>query len=191
MNKDIKQTTEESINFIYLIGVLFRYWKFIFAVCFFVGVFSIIYVLVVPPVYQSSVTMYPITKDQGGPLKDLAVSLGMASKSDGFYLHEVLKSRRISKKIIYNKYEIEGQKDSLNLIQFFGLNEMDISENRKFEATLKAIKNSITISDDKETGLVQITIMLKDKKLCKDIAEYYTVAVTDYLQNEQKNQVKF
>lgn len=184
------KVTTDNINFIYLIGVFVRYIKFIFIVPFVVGIVSIIYVLVATPIYQSAVTMYPITKDQGGPLKDLAVSLGMASKTDGFYLHEVLKSRRISKKIIYNKYEVEGHKDSLNLIQFFGFNEMEISENRKFEATLRAIKAVVNISDDKETGLVRISVMTKDKKLCRDIAEYYTIAVTDYLQNEQKNQIK-
>lgn len=183
------EENQDSINFIYLIGILFRYWKILFGVTFVVGAASIIYVLVVTPIYKSYVTMYPVTKDQGGPLKELAVTLGMASKNDGFYLQEVLKSRRISAKVIYSKYLTESFPDSINLIKFFGFDKEDASENRKFEATLNALKGSVEIKEDKETGLVNIQVLTKDKKLCHDICVVYTEAVTRYLQVEQKNQV--
>jgi len=189
-NSDTAIENKNNIDFIYLIGVFYRYWKILFLVTFITGIVSIIYVLVATPIYQSVISMYPVTKDQGGPLKELAVTLGMVSKNDGFYLNEVLKSRRISKKIIYRKYYIESKKDSMDLIGYFGLNEMNVSETRKFEAALRSLKGSVEIKDDKETGLVNITVLSQDMKLCQDIAKSYTTAVTEYLQDEQKNQIK-
>lgn len=181
---------QSEIDFFYLIGVFYRYRKIIIGFTFIVGLVSIIYVLLATPFYQSKMTLYPVNKDQGGPLKELAITLGMSNKTEGYYIHEVISSRRISKKVIYKKYLGDTFKDSMNLIQFFGFSDLEVSENRKFEATLKALTGSVESNEDKETSLITMTIITKDKKLSRDIAKYYCSAITDYLRNELKTQVQ-
>lgn len=182
---------DSGINFFYLIGIFFRYWKILFSITFITGVLSIIYVLAATPIYQSYVSIYPVTQDQGGPLKELAITLGMTNKNDGFYLSEVMESRRITKKVIYHKYKVENYQDSINLIQFFELDDIDLSENRKYEATSKVLKGAINIDEDKETSLVVLKVATKDKFLCKQIAEVYCEAVQTYIQSEQKSQISY
>ena len=171
-----------DIDIYYLIGTLWRYKVFITAFTGVVGVLSIIYVLVATPSYISFVSLYPITKDQGGPLKELAVTLGLGTKPEGYFLPEVLESRRISKKVILNKYKTAAFKDSVNLIQYWKLDKLSLPKSRIMEAAILTLSGAVKIKDDKETGLITLSIVTTDKNLSTDIVTYYCEAITEYLQ---------
>jgi uncharacterized protein involved in exopolysaccharide biosynthesis len=194
-NLDINNENNNSdfaghqVDFFYLTGVLFRYKSFIFSFTTIAAILSIIYVLVVTPIYQSTVTLYPMNKDDNGPLKQLAVSLGISNKTSGFYIMDVLGSRRIGKEVIYSKYLLDENKDSVNLIQYWELDQYDISEFRIFEQSLRTLRAAVDIKEDKETSLVSITVNTKDPVLCKGIADRYCEAVINYLNNELKSSI--
>ncbi|NOR46261.1 MAG: hypothetical protein GQ534_11800 [Candidatus Delongbacteria bacterium] len=190
-----KETNLEShnpvndIDFYYLIGILWRYKVFITVFTGVVGVLSIIYVLVATPQYISYISLYPITKDQGGPLKELAATLGLGTKPEGYFLPEVLESRRISKMVVLHEYKIVGFKDSINLLQFWKINDLDLPESRKMEIALATLSGSLRIKDDKETGLINLSIITSDKNLSTDMVNYYCTAITEYLQEALNAQI--
>ncbi|MBN2771768.1 MAG: hypothetical protein JXR90_13830 [Spirochaetes bacterium] len=185
---EVAEGTE--MDMFYALEVVFRYRYFIVGFTFIVGVLSIIYVLVATPLYKSDVTMYPVAKYQSSPLGELARGFGLPNKIEGFHIPEVIKSKQIAKSIILKKYKTEQYPDSVNLIQYWKLDEIHKDEVFAMEAATKAFENIMTIKDDKETLLITISIYMPESQLAADVANYIGVAVTDYLQSEQKKTTK-
>jgi uncharacterized protein involved in exopolysaccharide biosynthesis len=181
---------ERNIDFFYLIGILWRYKIFIISTTFVVGVLSIIYVLVVTPQYMSVVTLYPVNKEDGGPLKQLAMSLGISNKTSGYYIYDVLMSKRISSEIVYTKYKSEFFPDSVNLIQFWELEDLPVSKNRILELAIRNLSGAVLIKEDKETSLINLSVVTKDKHISKAVAEKYCEATINYLNNEEQTSIK-
>ncbi len=189
-NSSSDEFTQRNIDFFYLIGILWHHKKFIFGATFIAGVVSIIYVLVATPYYMSVATMYPVNKEDGGPLKQLAVSLGISNKTSGYYIFDVLQSRRISSEIIYSKYKSEWIPDSVTLIEFWDMDELDVSENRIFELAVRTLGSVVTIKEDKETNLINLSVITKDKYISKAIADKYIEATINYLNHEEQTSIK-
>jgi len=181
---------DEGINPYYLIKVLWKYKILIIIITFLAALSSVIYVLTATKQYQSIVSIYPITTDQGGPLKELAATLGLGVKPEGYYLPDVIFSRRIMKRVISKKYKVLAFKDSVDLIQYFELDQLPISENMRYEYAIKSLKLATALREDKETALITLTINTKETKLSADIAQSYIDNITYYLQNELKTQIK-
>jgi uncharacterized protein involved in exopolysaccharide biosynthesis len=188
-NKETSES-EQGIDLFYLIGVLWKYKKPISIITFIAAVLSVVYVLTATKQYMSSVSLYPITKDQGGPLKELAATLGLGSKPEGYYLPDVINSRRVMKQIIDKKYKTLAYTDSVNLIQFWELDKLSASDNMKYEYAIRALRASTGLREDKETTLITLTITTKEKQLSADIVQNYVDVITYYLQNELKSQIK-
>jgi len=188
-NENELRTEGSGIDLYYLIGALWSYKKFIFLTTTTVAILSIIYVLTATKSYMSKVTLYPITRDQGGPLKELAASLGLGVKPEGYYLPDVIYSRRISKKVMGQKYLVDGQKDSLNLYQLWEIDQNEPS-GLELEKALKFLDMCIDVREDKETALITLTVTTNNKKLSADIAQAYVDMITQYLQNELKAQIQ-
>lgn len=186
----IDEPQGHQVDFFYLIGVLYRYWKFIFIFTTIIAILSVVYVLIATPVYQSTVTLYPMNQDEGGPLKQLAITLGISNKTSGYYIIDVLNSRRIAEEIIYNKYLIGTNKDSLTLLEYWELDKMDISDSRKFEQALRSLRSAVTIKEDKETSLVSVQVNTTDMYLSKAIADKYCESVINYLNFELRNSIR-
>ena len=180
---------DRSIDFFYLLGILWRFKYFIFGVTFVTGVLSIIYVLNATPYYQSTVTLYPVNKDHGGPLKQLAVSLGISNKTSGYYIIDVLRSRRITSEVIYNKYYSVFFPDSVDLIHFLELDGIDVSDSRKYQIASRSLGGAVTIREDKETSLITLSVVTRDKFVSKAIAEKYCEATIRYLNEEERSSI--
>jgi uncharacterized protein involved in exopolysaccharide biosynthesis len=177
---------EEEADPFYMLSLLFKYRYFIVIFSSIFAVFSIIYVLVVTPLYLAEVTMYPVQKYQSNPLRDLATGLGMPNKIEGFHIPEVIKSKVIWKKIILRKYKTDQYKDSVNLIQYWQLEGMYSNPEFVMEKALQAFEGILSVKDDKETFLITISIYMPERQLAVDVANYIGDAVTDYLQKEQR-----
>lgn len=182
--------SENEIDVYYLISILWRNKIFILSFTFIISSLSIIYVLTATKYYRSFTTMYPITKEQGGPLKEIAASLGLGVKPEGFYLPDVVSSRRIREKIIMKKYKTLAYEDSVNLIQYWEYDKLQLSKNKIMDAALLRLQNSTTLKEDKETTLITITVVTKERKLSADIVKAYNETITHYLQTEMKTQIQ-
>lgn len=178
------ESENTEIDYLYLLYILWKYRIAISISTFVFIVISVIYALTAQRVYISQVTMYPITKDQGGLLKELSSQLGIGSKPEGFYLPDVLESRRISKKVIFKKYWAEGFKDSINLMQFWEIDKKNMSENMKIDLAINKLASSIDIREDKETTLISLKVYSNDKIIAKQMASYYVTSITEFLQYE-------
>ena len=179
--------SERSIDFYYLIGILYKYKKLIIGVTFITGVLSIIYVLNATPYYISRASMYPVNKEEGGILKQLSQTLGISNKTRGYYIFDVLKSKRISSEIIYSKFLPYESKDSINLIQFWNLDKLNISENRKLEAATSYLNSKVSMREDKETALITISAVTKDKILSQAIVQKFCDATVNYMNKTQQS----
>lgn len=177
---------QRDIDFYYLIGIFFKYKKLIISITFVIGVLSIIYVLLATPYYLSTATLYPVNKEEGGILKELSQTLGLSNKAKGYYIFDVLQSKRIASEIIYSKYKTVESKDSVNLIEFWELDKLDISENRKFEAANVMLNSCVNMRENKETYLITISAMTKDKFLSRDIVKNFCDATIRYLNTAQQ-----
>lgn len=181
---------QRDIDFYYLIGVFFKYKKIIISITFITAVISIVYALLATPYYISRTSMYPVNKEEGGILKELSQTLGISNKTKGYYIFDVLKSKRISSEVIYSKYLPSNAKDSVNLLEFWNLNKLDISENRKLETAIILLNSSVNMHEDKETSLITISAITKDKLLSKDIVQRYCDATIKYLNVTQQTSTK-
>ena len=181
---------QRDIDFYYLIGVFFKYKKIIISITFITAVISIVYALIATPFYISRASMYPVNKEEGGILKELSQTLGISNKTKGYYIFDVLKSKRISSEVIYSKYLPSNAKDSVNLLEFWNLNKLDISENRKLETAIMLLNSSVNMHEDKETSLITISAITKDKLLSKDIVQKYCDTTIKYLNVTQQTSTK-
>ena len=175
----------DKIDMFYMLKLISDNRIFVLTSTFLTGVLSIIYVLVVNPIYESVVTMYPNKEGSANPFSGLIQGYGIANKIGVFHIPEVIKSRRIADEITLKKYKTKAFKDSVNLIQYWHLEELYDKKEFQLEAARRILAQQIRIRDDKETFLITVFVRMPERKLAADIANYTGIAVTNYLQSEE------
>ncbi len=120
---------------------------------------------VMTPIYRSTASVIPVSGSQS-PLGNLAglaamagISIGQSDESQK--IMAVLKSRTIKENVIKR----------LNLINII-LDE--IPEDRDpMNVAIEALDDMVSISDDKKTGVISISVDFKDPQIAKKIADTY------------------
>lgn len=186
IHDEMANANGDNIDFFYFLKVIFRYKIFISVFTFTIALVSILYAIFASPIFEASATMYPVQKGQSGPLRELANTFGLANKIEGFNIPEVIKSRKIAKSVILNKYKTEEYPDSVNLIQYWKLEERYSNPVFAMERAIRNLSGSMNVKDDKETYLISIIVQMPERQLAADIANYIAVAVSENLQEEQK-----
>jgi uncharacterized protein involved in exopolysaccharide biosynthesis len=176
----------DNIDVFYFIRVIFKHKYFIGIFTFFIAILSVLYALFSTPIYEASATMYPVQKGQSGPLRELANTFGLANKIEGFNIPEYIKSRKIARSVILKKYKTEAFADSVNLLKYWELENRYSHTEFAIERATRMLSGSVNIKDDKETYLITIIVQMPERQLAADIANYIAVAVTENLQQEQK-----
>ncbi len=129
---------------------------------------------IMTPIYRTTASVLPVSSKQS-PLGSLAGLAAMAGVSVGGdessqKVMAVLNSRTIKENVI---------KD-LNLIPKI-LDELPEDRNPLLVTIEKMEKKIVSISDDKKTGVINISIDFKDPELAKRIAEQYVKELQDIL----------
>jgi uncharacterized protein involved in exopolysaccharide biosynthesis len=129
---------------------------------------------IITPIYRTTASVLPVSASKS-PLGSLAGLAAMAGVSVGGdessqKVMAVLNSRTIKENVI---------KD-LNLIPKL-LDEMPEDRNPLLVAIEKMEDDVVSISDDKKTGVINISIDFKDPELAKKIAEQYVKELQDIL----------
>ncbi|MGC9362555.1 MAG: Wzz/FepE/Etk N-terminal domain-containing protein, partial [Candidatus Syntrophosphaera sp.] len=138
----------------------------------FVGVVSVaavVYSLLTPQIWESRATFY-VVGDQASALPfDIAGLSGLSSELMGFESSQnainavsAMQSRTFSEDVIRR----------FNLIERYKISESDTL--KAMDIALKRLREkTVGVSHSAETGLVKVSVETKDKKLSRDIAEYY------------------
>ncbi len=120
---------------------------------------------VMTPIYRSTASVIPVSGSQS-PLGNLAglaamagISIGQSDESQK--IMAVLKSRTIKENVIKR----------LNLINVI-LDE--VPEDRDpMNVAIEVLDDMVSISDDKKTGVISISVDFKDPRIAKNIADAY------------------
>lgn len=161
------QTTELDILDVLL--VLAKHKKFIFLTVVIVSIISVIYSLVTPQIWSSTAVIAPVNNDNndlnfsGSSLLGLGSAiLGNSSSNSAQEFITIMKSRTFTDKVI-EKY---------NLIELFKIKESNaqIAKEMAREIFREKFRD---ISFDDDAGVIIIKISTVDKKISKEIANYY------------------
>jgi len=177
---------KDGIDTVYLLSVIYKSRYFIIIFTFVISVASIIYVLVAQPMYESETKLYPVNKGEASPLQEIASTFGMANKIENSNLLEVIRSRIVAKEIIKKKYKTLEYKDSVNLIQYWKVEELFPEPEFALGWGVYLLSQVAVSREDKETGVITIKVRMPERQLAADIANNFATVVTEVLQSEQR-----
>ena len=188
------QQNKDEIDLLEVFLKIWKYKRFIIIFTVIVAIGSIIYSLLQEPQYESEVSLYKKTSEGGSRsrIQNIASQFGMGgavpTSGPQFSIEDLIKSRRINRKIIYKKWDNKKFQDSVNLIEYFEIEGETSKE--KFSSAYKSFKEKIEFSRDEESQLVTITVMMPEAQLAADIGNYLTRLIENYVQNEQKTSTR-
>ncbi|MFC2137583.1 Wzz/FepE/Etk N-terminal domain-containing protein [Bacteroidota bacterium] len=190
--KKDQRNSNDEIDLIQLFIKIWGYKKFIILFTSIVVLIGVLYALLAKPYYQSTITLYQTKNEKGSTsgISALASQFGfggMGTKSD-YNLGDLINSRKISEKIIYNKWVTEKCDTLINLVNFWEIKAE--TEGKIKKNACDRIKGTITYSENNETGLISISVLMEEPQLAADIANYLAEVLNEYIKNDQKTSTK-
>lgn len=160
---------KKEFDFFELLGIVLKNRKFIIIFVAVVSLGAVIYSLITPQIWESSASFY-VVGDQASalPINIEGLSgltsqlLGSDNAQNAINSVSAMRSRRFSEDVIRH----------FRLIRYY-----EITENDSLMAMDKALKRlrqkTVNIDYSTDTGLVNVSVATKQKKLSRDIVDYY------------------
>ena len=185
--------------------------QFIKRTCVTFFLLSVIYSFFAEVYYKSEITLYPAGElsDSGeifSDFSDMIENLGISelSSDNNFYIPDIIESKSLKKKIVNNKWNNEKFNSPLNLIDYWEINKKswfgsifklinnylnNFSTNSEFANELEAIDklDKLIHVDEKNSGLIEISVLMNEPILASDVANFISSYVVDYVANEKKH----
>ena len=198
---------KEEIDLIELLGTIWKNKFKIFSFSFVVLLLTFLYVLSIPNSYKSLIVLAPQGEENNlsGGLSSLAslagVNLGGGSSKDPSIMMEItLKDYSFNKYVIkkYNLVEkLENQKNlvfALGFDKIYNLFNFKTEDNRDIEKMLYDTinflnKKTLSISKDKESGLIILSATLNDRFLAKELVDIYLVEVINKIKMQDMKEI--
>lgn len=135
----------------------------------------------IEPTYRSKLTLYPSIKNkgQGSGISTMASLLGGIEGGSNYNIPEIVKSRRIAEKIIEKKWESVEFDNPVNLIEYWHIEGASQQYKRYLAATILRRNINTRVYD---SGLIEISVRMKEAQLSADIANYIGVVLSEYIQ---------
>jgi uncharacterized protein involved in exopolysaccharide biosynthesis len=180
VKKCLERAMNDNLDLFALLKSIIRHRKFIIIFVVVVSIAAVAYALWYPKHWESTVKISVTSESAAFPgfLQNLISGYsseleGLAGNSEADVQYEVLTSRDFSEKAVRTfdliKYfkvkQSKWDKDSLNVIDY---------------CIEKFTKKIISISVNEVTGTIVISAVTKDKKLSKDIVEFYVDELDTY-----------
>jgi len=172
---------KREFDFFELIRLIIRNRKFIIIFVAVVSIAAVIYSLVTPQIWRSTATFYVIG-DQASSLplnidglSGLTAGLMETTNSqNAINAVTAMNSRQFSEKVIRH----------FNLIDYYKITTQDSL--KAMDSALRMLHTkTMKIGSDPETGLVTVSADTKDKKLSRDIVNYYLQQLDIYNREEK------
>ncbi|MGD9707967.1 MAG: GNVR domain-containing protein [Candidatus Delongbacteria bacterium] len=198
---------EHEIDLIEIITILWKARKFIAIVTAISLAIGILYIIFATKMYSGTITLYPAQSGAKNPMAAMAAQMGMAGASAGdanYNIPDVVKSRTLSEQIVAHKWEIEGFDKPVDLVEYFDtINEVEKPDAvvtkededawylRKLHGYSSLIaRNRIDVNANKQTGLITVSVMMEQPKLARDIANFISVFVANWVNDTQKESIR-
>ena len=172
---------KREFDFFELIRLIIRNRKFIIIFVAVVSIAAVIYSLVTPQIWRSTATFYVIGDQTSSlpfnidGLSGLSAGLMETTNSqNAINAVTAMNSRQFSEKVIRH----------FNLIDYYKITTQDSL--KAMDSALRMLHTkTMKIGSDPETGLVTVSADTKDKKLSRDIVNYYLQQLEIYNREEK------
>ncbi len=195
MNDNLQIIKDDEIDLRVLFTVLYNARFSIFKITTIFVLVAIIYSLLATPLYKSTITMYPNNENNSGELSQLqgmasAFGFNIGGSESSFHIPDIINSRLLKSKLIYNKWENNKFDSSIDLIHYWGINgdnrltlnpitiikRIFTHENKKQslsweEAALEKISDRISVKEDKN-GLIVVNVLMEEAALAAQLSNY-------------------
>jgi uncharacterized protein involved in exopolysaccharide biosynthesis len=198
---------QHEIDLIEIIHILWKARKFIALVTAASLAIGILYIIFATKMYSGTITLYPAQPGAKNPMVQMAAQMGMAGSSTldaNYNIPDVVKSRTLSEQIVGHEWEIEGFNTKVDLVEYFDTfwkvdkpdwvqtkDDEFIWGNRKLYYYSEIIANKrIDVDANIKTGLITVSVLMEDPKLARDIANFISVFVANWVNDTQKASIK-
>jgi len=171
---------------------------------------SIIYSFFSKVYFQSEITLYPAgelstSTEIYSDFKDAIESFGFESSNseNNFYIPDIIESRRLKKEIAYKEWNTSKSSNAINLIDYWELtdtnifskivlfikntfNSYDYNSKLKYEEEAVQLLDDLIYVDEKNSGLIEVVVLMDEPQLAADIANFISEYVVKYVGEEQK-----
>ena len=193
-NIAVTKNSEEEIDLIEIIKVIWKNKKLILIVTIVVTILSVILMLLQPRQYKADCTFtVEISKNSTGGLSALASSFPLALKgnNDDGNIKVVMESRTFREDVIKNN----------NLMNYY-INKKSGKDGKKGKKGKKSGKETtiydvakwldgiVKIDKDDKTGVYTIDVMIADKEMAPKIAQMYYSELQTYLRDKKMTKAK-
>lgn len=198
------QIDEDEIDLKELFITILKYKYKILGFTFIVVLCTLFYVLSIPNSYKSQVILTPQSEEKsaGGGLASLAslagVSLGGASSKDPFTMMETTLKDYDFNSYIIRKYKlIEKFENPQNLVFAMGIDlfysKPEKSENKSEEEKIFDINKELTkilsISKEKESGLITLSAEYIDRFFAKELVDIYLKELIEKIKQQDMKEI--
>ncbi|MCK4979902.1 MAG: hypothetical protein KAS62_05875 [Candidatus Delongbacteria bacterium] len=205
MEEQIKKKYE--VDLIEIIAIIWQARRLITIITGLSFLISILYIIFVTPIYRSSITLYPATdKGSNSPMLAMVRQLGVGGYTgeSNYNIPDVVKSRTLSEQIILHEWTINGYDKKITLVEYFNklrkvekpnniINKADDdkwNEDILHSYSIMMASSRINVNTNIETGLITVSVDMEDPNIAKDIANFISLFVTNWVNDTQKESVR-
>ena len=171
--------------------------------------FTLIYLLSIPNSYNSSVILSPQGDDKkiSGGFSSLAslagVNLGGSSSKDPFIMMEtVLKDYSFNEYMVKKYNLVDKLENQGNLVFAFGFDliyslthsdekgEDERTEDEKIFNTIKILTDVFSISKEKESGIINLSVTLNDRFMAKELLDIYLEEMINKIKSQDMKEIE-
>jgi uncharacterized protein involved in exopolysaccharide biosynthesis len=165
---------------------------------FIVLILALVYLLfIAKPYFESTITILPEYGSKSNMLSQLSglaelagVQVGQPAPTEIY--QNLLYSEMVVGKVIYARYKTEEYPDSVNLIQYFEINDKDnnpvIQERKRFLKLYTVLtKSRISTDVDRMTKILSVKVTMPEGQLSADVANKLVEALDLYIRTQRKS----
>ena len=186
---DLEEQEGKQIDYVELISALWKKRKFIGLFTFCVTFFALIIVFVMPDQYKSTAVILPdIAKPKlvtPSTIPDLsAMGLNATNEVSLARLYPtMIKSESVLNNVIYRKYKTKKFKDSVDLIQFWEIEEN--TPEQSLEVAIKRLRGLLEVNTDIKLNVITLSIETREPQLSADILNNIIQELNDFILTKQ------
>ncbi len=163
-----------------LIRIILKNIRMILAIVLIVSIIAVAYSLLTHEIWRSDTTFYAVGGSSVGMSIDIpglsgltSGLMGMDNATDALNFISIMESRSFSEEVI----------NEFDLIKYFKLKDEDPLAN--MDDALIKLRKVVKIGLGEKTNLISVGVETKDKKLSKDIANFYTKRLDTYNRHQK------
>jgi len=175
------------------IEIVYRDRKTVIAITLLFTIFGIVYSFLATPYFKASTSLYFVSGDGEQETAGLVASLGFGNliqNQANYNIKDVLYSNLILEKTVLNKWQTAKETNKkIDLIEFWEM-ENETKELGLEKAVLRFKKSILNFNFDDETGLIKITVLMKEAQLAADVLSFMVNEINEYIMYKQNSSIK-